>query len=114
MSYKAPNAIARIYNVVASARTANAKGAKVILPTSLKILARERESTGHDSDEMVLNGVIYGFPLQYPGGPLYTDNVKVQNHHSARHYSEAIQKYIEKEKSLGTLRLDYCDGQLVY
>ena len=34
---------------------------------------------------------------------MYTDNVEVQNHHSARHYSEAIQKYIKKEKSLGKL-----------
>ena len=64
MTDKAPNVIARIYNVVASARTTNAKGAKVILPTSLNILAWERETTGHDGDKMVLNGVKYGFSLQ--------------------------------------------------
>ena len=103
MSYKAPYAIPRIYDVVASTRTTNAEGAKVILPTSLNILAWERESIEHDGDEMVLNGVQHGFQLHYHGGTMYTDNAKVQNHHSAPHYPEAIQKYIEKEKSLGTL-----------
>ena len=92
---------AAIWDALHGYVSAGSLGSRSTQYRTLNILAWERESTGHDGDEMVLNGVKYGFPLQYYGGPIYTDNAAVQNHHSACHYPEAIQKHIEKEESLG-------------
>ena len=103
LSFKASDGIARIYDVVVSGNAPNCNGARIKLKTSLNIAAWERESTGHPDDTLVLDGVNYGFPLQYGGGPLYNDKGPPQNHHSARQYPEAIHQYISKEKRLGTL-----------
>ena len=71
---------------------------------SHNIPAWERESTGHDGDEMVLNGVKYSFPLRSQRGKMYTDNAKVHNHHSA--------PTITCARDCHQLRIDYCDQHL--
>ena len=103
ISFKAPEGLARIYDTVVSFQKSNARGARIPLPTSLNLPAWERERTGHIDDIMVIDGVTFGFPLQYMGGPIYAQGDVVENHHSARYYPEAIQQYIVKETSLGTL-----------
>ena len=103
ISHLAPDKVARIYDVVISGRTNNAAGARCVVPTGLNITAWELNSTGHPDDRDVLDGIRYGFPLQYRGGPLYQTGNECTNHRSAINYPEHIREYIDKELSLGTL-----------
>ena len=103
ISYKAPGDIARIYDIVVSCKKSNAKGARLPLQTDLIIEAWIRRCTGHPDDDMVMDGINFGFPLQYRGPPLYTSTPVTSNHHSAKYYPQSIQDYINKEKGLGTL-----------
>ena len=90
---------ALIYDKVRSQGVPNYKGAKVPLPSPLKHEAWVRESTGHEQDHELMQGIKYGFPIQYTGGPLYGAQTK-QNHPSAQAYKGHIDQYFEKECAL--------------
>ena len=103
ISHLAPESTVRIYEATVQQKTVNWKGARYPIKSSLNTTAWLHECTGHPDDELVLNGVMYGFPLQYSGGPLYRQAPPVQNHHSARQHSKEIDKYIQTEMLHGTL-----------
>lgn len=59
-----------IYSAVRKYGTSNETGAKIPVTTGLKTREWASLSTGHTDDNIVLNGIKYGFSLQYTGPPL--------------------------------------------
>ena len=93
---------ARIYNAVRGTQAHNHVMAKVQLETSLKLDKWESEATGHIDDLMVLQGLRYGFPIQYRGPPIL-GNQRPPNHATALRFPADISSYIEKELTHGAL-----------
>ena len=93
---------AMIYSAVKSRGRPNAKGARIPVPSGLHVPAWRRIATGHPHDITVLEGITYGFSLQYYGPPLPSGG-SVVNHQSASMYPEQVEKYIEKEVREGAL-----------
>ena len=93
---------AKIYDTVRSYGKHNHEGAKITLQTSLNLDRWDTETTGHNHDQIVLQGVRYGFPIQYRGPPRY-DAHPCDNHTSAVKYPDSIVDYIKKELSHGAL-----------
>ena len=100
--YTFPDSRAKLYDLVRSHNMPNWKGAKVALKSTLNIKQWELESTGHTLDEQVLTGVMYGYPMQYTGGPRYDCNV-VSNHPSAAHHTTHVEAYLQEETAMGAL-----------
>ena len=63
--------VATVYKHVVAKKCSNKMGAKCPLETGLNIEAWENYSTGHERDQMFIDGIRYGFSLQYIGGPIY-------------------------------------------
>ena len=103
VSHLAPESTVKIYEATINAKNINSKGARRVIPSGLNIDHWATLSTGHSDDQTVLDGVRYGFPLQYKGGPIYREGPPVPNHHSARYHGDAIDKYIATEIRHGTL-----------
>ena len=93
---------AYIYDAVKTTGRHNHEHARITLPTALNSDMWAKEATGHAQDHMVLQGVRYGFPIQYSGPPQYTAAV-AQNHASARNYNAHIKKYVEEELAHGAM-----------
>ena len=102
-SYRAPDHLAKLYDAVVSEKTHNVQGARQRVPSDLDIEAWKLCSTQHSMDAFVVDGIEFGFPLQYMGGPIYTDPLTHRNHHSAIYHPESITKYIKKECDLNAL-----------
>ena len=94
--------LAVTYDAVRTAGCPNARGARIALPTTLDIQSWHTECTGHLDDSLVLNGITYGFPLQYTGGPQYGRGAPY-NHPSACAYNAHIREYIDTELKHGAL-----------
>ena len=88
--------IAIIYDAVRSRGLPNHKGAKIPLPSPLNPEAWEREATGHPDDGWLSDGVKYGFPIQYTGGPTYEKQMDY-NHTSAHAYDAHVRKHFKTE-----------------
>ena len=101
--HKAPSHITGAYETVIAAKCPNKHGAHYPLQSQLNVEAWQKYKTGHVMDNMVLDGVRYGFPLQYGGGPIYDGAVGSKNHHSGRAFPNAVNAYISKELQLGAL-----------
>ena len=101
--HHAPKHVVTEYESVVAKRCVNREGARCTLKSGLNFEAWDAIQTGHESDKLVLDGIRYGFPLQYTGGPIYVDPDKNVNHHSGRAYPEAVEEYINKEVQLGAL-----------
>lgn len=91
-----PQTLKYIYKQVAQTNQSNMDSARVPVPSNLDINTWHKIKTGHDHDTFVLDGVTFGFPLEYLGRHLPTLHA-TQNHFSARQFPQAIEKYITKE-----------------
>ena len=89
---------ALIYDRVRAAGAPNYRGARIPLPSPLHLEVWAHEATGHRDDDTIINGVTYGFPIQYTGGPAY-DKQPDTNHTSAEAYDAHVKQYFEKEVS---------------
>ena len=87
---------AYIYDRVRAAGAPNYKGARIALPSPLNPMAWEQEATGHLHDHWLLDGVQFGFPIQYTGGPCY-DKQSNYNHPSAAAYKTHVDDYFTTE-----------------
>lgn len=92
---------ATVYSQVQVLGLPNEKGARIPLQTKLNIKLWEDSATGHIDDEKVLNGIRFGFSLQYVGPPL--SEVEIEMHESGKKYESHIREYLETEKSLGAM-----------
>lgn len=90
-----------VYNICKDAATHNMLGPRVPISTTNNIDAWRDISTGHKDDMWLLDAILYGFPMQYRGPPLY--NPHVPNHPSASNFQQQVQEYIQKERRLGAI-----------
>lgn len=58
-------------------------------------------ATGHNDDHIVLNGITYGFSLQYLGGPLHENDIEM--HSSGEKHIDHIQEYLDTELRFGAI-----------
>ena len=93
---------AYIYDTVRSTMAHNHAKAKIHIETSLDLAKWASEATGHKDDNMVLQGLRYGFPIQYTGPPII-GNRRTPNHDTALRFPDDISSYIKKEMSFGAL-----------
>lgn len=66
-----------------------------MVPSGLDIDKWTNLATGHDYDNIVLNGIKYGFSLQYTGPPL--QELPIEMHSSGQKFKSHIKAYIEEE-----------------
>ena len=75
------------------------------VPSGLNRPAWKDIATGHPHDEIVLDGVHYGFSLHYHGPPIPTEGL-VDNHRSATAFSKQVKEYISTELNEGAKSSD--------
>lgn len=97
-----PETYAQIYSAVSEMDTPNMVSHRQQIPSGLIIEAWKQLTTGNSDDEFVLNGVQYGFPLEFLG-PSIPTNRATENHTSARYYPKEVEEYIQKELNEGAL-----------
>ena len=90
-----------IANIIRDTGVPNYKVARIPIISNLNVEAWEKELCDYP-DKHLLQYIKFGFPLSISHPNLLT-NTKVANHHSALQYPEAIDKYIAKEQSYGTI-----------
>lgn len=93
--------VTKIYNTVRATGLPNSLGAKIPLPSAIRVNNWEPLLSDSHSDYWLLPMLNYGFPLQYHG-PAPRPN-SVNNHSSAVQYPDHVRKYIAKELSEGAL-----------
>ena len=76
--------------------------------TALNFPAWNKEATGHLVDPLVLNGIVFGFPIQYVGPPVIGPT-PTYNHQSADTYPIHVDEYIDKELRAAALSGPYTD-----
>ena len=77
--------LASIYSLVRDTGLPNAMQSRLPLPTNLNVQCWINIATGHTDDDIVIEGVMYGFHSQYWGAPRPTSNTGY-NHVSANAY----------------------------
>lgn len=87
--------VADIYEQVRDLGIPNEVGARIPITSKLKPQVWLNESTGHPDDSIVLQGVRFGFSLQYTGPPLC--ELPIEMHASGASYARYIQEYIDIE-----------------
>ena len=97
---------ALIYDTVKASGCHNHQGARITLPMALNIEAWKQEVTRHPDDETVIQGIQFGFPIQYGGPPQYAAT-STPNHASARNFNRHVQKYIKEELQHGAMEGPY-------
>ena len=97
-----PSKTATMYEVTRAASVVNHQGPRITIPTNLVIEKWHQYSTGHTDDQWILDGVQYGFPLQYKGPPR-CQTLPLYNHPSATKYPQVIREYLKKESEMGAL-----------
>ena len=93
---------ARLYDQALSAKLSGKPPPSLHQHTNLKLEAWKEACTGHYMDEMVCEGIEYGFPIQYQGPPRYGPPA-TYNHSSALAFSEHVDDYVSKEVAHGAL-----------
>ena len=107
--YPAPNMkgpVAAIYDAALSASRAGAPPPTIAHTTALAIPVWKRETTGHPDDDMIIHGIVHGFPIQYQGPPQLAP-AAVYNHQSAVNFPSYIDAYMEQELAQGALSGPY-------
>ena len=94
--------LAAIYTAMLEVGLPNAPGPCLQVPSGLNVHAWEAIKTGHPDDTLVLDGVQYGFTLQYTGPPNPTES-HVNNHSSANTFPTKVREYIRKELEHGAM-----------
>ena len=103
VSHLVPDEYCRVYDAAVAGRAANHTSAKVVVPSRLNIDMWKHYTTNHQEDRLVIDGITYGFPLQYMGGPQYQSCAvgapysPTPNHSSAVRYPAAVEAYLAKE-----------------
>ena len=90
-----------IYEAVRSTGLPNILGARIPIPTDLKLENWDRYAPCMGQYANVVDFVRYGFPLGYLG-PV-SDTVDTPNHPSATSFPAQIEAFITKEKEIGGL-----------
>lgn len=83
------------YQKVKATGMPNMLQAKILVPSLLKLDVWRAIATGHPDDSIVLDGIAYGFPIQYIGPKLDRDNKTV--HSSATQFMPHVRSYVKKE-----------------
>lgn len=94
-----PETLAHIYDRVRASGLPNALGIRLQVPSGLNIENWERTFSYDSRHQEMLSFVKYGFPMGYLGPASPYD--EQYNHSSAANYPVQIDKFIEKEISLG-------------
>ena len=90
-----------IADIIRSTHIPNYKAARIPIKSDLNVEAWETYLQGY-SDKRVLQYIKFGYPLSIENAEELC-NKEITNHYSARQYPLEVQKYIDKEKSLGAL-----------
>ena len=85
-----------------TAYTSGDETLRPVIHTQLNIAQWEARATGHEQDELILDAIKHGFPVQYSGPPCY-DPPLIYNHSSATAHAQTIRDYIRKETDEGAL-----------
>ena len=93
---------AAIYDAARAALVTGKPPPRMDISTDLKLDAWISEATGHPADSIVIQGITYGFPIQYAGPPVLTPTA-TYNHHSACAYPDHVDEYILKGTRAGAL-----------
>ena len=101
LGHKYPT-LACLYTAVHKSGLPNAMESRVELPTNLNVEQWLNIATGHPDDNIVLDGIRYGFHSQYWGPPRPTHQPGY-NHVSAQAYPRQVNEYVAKEISEGAL-----------
>lgn len=91
--------LVRIYNLVKAQGLPNALGARLPVPSHLNLNNWDRYLDQSDDERELFSFIKYGFPLGYMGPP--SDTKGISNHKSATDYLAQLDKFVEKELSLG-------------
>ena len=91
----------RIGTIIRNTNLPNYRMARIPLISGLNIPAWERQLQGYPDDRLI-QYIKFGFPLSLIS-PDRLHNQEVSNHFSARQYPQDIQKYLNKEISLGAM-----------
>lgn len=97
--YQHPSAAT--YRVVKDTGVPNEVGAKVLIHRALDIQRWRTSAQGHSDDSIVMNGIQFGFSLQYSGPTL--NEVQEEAHASGRNYPDQVTKYLETEIREGAI-----------
>lgn len=89
------------YTLCKQAATHNMLGPRSIIQTENRLEAWSELSTGHPDDPWIIDGIYYGFPLQYRGEAMRT--TFEGNHPSANKFPQHVAEYIKKELAYGGL-----------
>lgn len=92
---------AHTYRIVKQTGTPNETCARVPIKSNLNLALWYDSATGHHDDKIVLDGITYGFSLQYLGGPLAETDVEM--HSSGEKYMPHIQEYLDTEIKHGAI-----------
>ena len=109
MEWPAPREIAdsypelsHIYSRVLCHGIPNALAARIEVPSGLQLKNWYAIQTGHPHDQVVLDGITFGFSLQYEGPPIPSPQ-HIENHQSAIAHHAQVNKYVETELSKGAM-----------
>lgn len=86
------------YKICREAATHNMLGPRLVIKTENRLDAWFAASTGHMDDPWILDGICYGFPLQFRGPPIVCEFQG--NHPSATRFPEHVSQYIKQEIEL--------------
>lgn len=92
---------ATIYNRVLDSGKPNARDTRIIIKTKLNIPLWEKSVTGHQDDHIVVEGIKYGFSMQYLGPRL--SELEIEMHESGVKHQSHIKNYLETERQLGAV-----------
>lgn len=93
--------LASTYMHVLSYGTPNSINARVIMNTKLNIPLWEKSVTGHQDDDIVIEGIKYGFSMQYLGPKL--NELDIEMHESGAKHQSHIEDYFKTECQLGAV-----------
>lgn len=93
--------IFKIYHQVKRTGLPNMLGARQRVPSLLNHQVWRAAATGHPDDQLVLDGLEFGFPLQYVGPPLDRENRP--SHPSADAHMDHVRRYIDIETNNNAL-----------
>lgn len=85
--------VAKTYDAVRKWGVPNQKGARIPVSTQLSIERWMPEFGFHPDDDIVRQGITYGFSLQYTGPPL--SEIPIEMHKSGLEYRDKIREYID-------------------
>lgn len=96
-----PSWLHEIYNQVIRTGLPNVLGARIPIPSSIKIDEWRKIQSQHPDDQWIIQCLEFGFPMEYGGPP--TPMMECSNHPSATNYQKSIFSYLLVEMEYGTV-----------